>query len=92
MRSKKITLIALLYLVFNLTFANAQTNQKAAKPANVEQSKEQKVKKDGTPDRRYKQNKDAAKPAPQGPTKKDGTPDMRFKENKKVEKKTPSKK
>ena len=41
---------------------------------------------------RYKQNKDAAKPAPQGPTKKDGTPDMRFKENKKVEKKTPSKK
>ena len=35
MRSKKITLIALLYLVFNLTFANAQTNQKAAKPDNV---------------------------------------------------------
>jgi len=92
MRSKKITLIALFYLVFIITFVSAQTKEKAAKPINTEQSKEQKVKKDGTPDMRYKQNKDAAKPAPKGPTKKDGTPDMRFKENKKVEKKTPSKK
>jgi hypothetical protein len=92
MKSKKITLIALFYLVFSLTFAIAQTKEKAAKPAKVEQSKEQKVKKDGTPDMRYKQNKDGAKPAPEGPTKKDGTPDMRYKENKKVEKKKPSKK
>ncbi|NTU58371.1 MAG: hypothetical protein HGB00_05560 [Chlorobiaceae bacterium] len=39
------------------------------------------LKKDGTPDMRYKKNKEAAKPA--GPTKKDGTPDMRYKANKK---------
>lgn len=36
-------------------------------------------KKDGTPDMRYKANKQTVKV--QGPTKKDGTPDMRFKSN-----------
>jgi len=36
------------------------------------------LKKDGTPDKRYK-NSTAA-----GPLKKDGTPDMRYKENKKA--------
>lgn len=41
------------------------------------------VKKDGTPDMRYKQNKDAAKAAPAAHLKKDGTKDMRYKENKK---------
>ncbi|WP_076790743.1 hypothetical protein [Chlorobium sp. KB01] len=39
------------------------------------------TKKDGTPDMRFKANKEAAKPA--GPTKKDGTPDMRYKANQK---------
>lgn len=39
------------------------------------------TKKDGTPDMRYKANKDAAKAAA-GPLKKDGTPDMRYKANK----------
>ena len=39
------------------------------------------TKKDGTPDMRYKANKDAAKTPPVH-TKKDGTPDMRYKENK----------
>lgn len=43
------------------------------------------TKADGTPDMRFKANKEAAKPA--GPTKKDGTPDMRYKENKPVPKK-----
>jgi Ni/Co efflux regulator RcnB len=38
------------------------------------------VKKDGTPDKRFKANKEAPKPA--GPLKKDGTPDKRFKANK----------
>jgi hypothetical protein len=37
------------------------------------------LKKDGTPDKRFKENK---KPA--GPVKKDGTPDMRYKANKKA--------
>ncbi len=39
------------------------------------------VKADGTPDKRYKENKTTAKAA--GPMKKDGTPDMRYKANKK---------
>jgi len=36
------------------------------------------LKKDGTPDKRYK------KSTPAGPLKKDGTPDMRYKDNKKA--------
>lgn len=41
------------------------------------------TKADGTPDMRYKANKDAAKnPKPAGPLKKDGTADMRYKANK----------
>lgn len=45
------------------------------------------TKKDGTPDKRYKENKEVkpeAKPA--GSLKKDGTPDMRKKENKEAPK------
>ena len=53
-----------------------KTDTKATPPAGVP------TKKDGTPDMRYKENKEAAKAAPAGPTKKDGTPDMRYKENK----------
>jgi hypothetical protein len=52
------------------TPAPATTPAKAAIP----------TKKDGTPDLRYKANKDA----PAGPTKKDGTPDNRYKVNKEV--------
>lgn len=44
------------------------------------------LKKDGTPDKRYSENKEA-KPAA-GPTKKDGTPDMRYKTNKDAAKET----
>jgi hypothetical protein len=40
------------------------------------------VKKDGTPDKRFKANKEAPA-APAGPVKKDGTPDKRYKANKK---------
>ena len=59
-----------------------------AKP-DMQQSKSEggKLKKDGTPDKRYKENKEAkteAKPA--GPLKKDGTPDMRHKANKEAAK------
>ena len=46
------------------------------------------VKKDGTPDKRFKANKEAEKPAA-GPLKKDGTPDKRYKANKDA---TPTKK
>lgn len=48
------------------------------------------TKKDGTPDMRYKANKEAAKKPPVH-TKKDGTPDMRYKENKKTPATTPKK-
>jgi hypothetical protein len=40
------------------------------------------MKKDGTPDKRYKENKTTTVTTT-GPTKKDGTPDMRYKTNKK---------
>jgi len=40
-----------------------------------------KMKKDGTPDKRYKENK-KEEAAAAGPSKKDGTPDKRYKENK----------
>jgi hypothetical protein len=43
------------------------------------------LKKDGTPDKRFKENKES-KPAA-GPLKKDGTPDMRYKSNKEAVKK-----
>ena len=47
-----------------------------------------KTKKDGTPDKRFKENKEVkAEPAPTGKLKKDGTPDMRTKENKEAAKK-----
>ncbi len=40
-----------------------------------------KIKADGTPDKRFKENKKPEKSA--GPVKKDGTPDMRYNKNKK---------
>ncbi len=43
------------------------------------------LKKDGTPDKRYK-----AKAEEKGPTKKDGTPDMRYKTNKDAKPATPA--
>ncbi len=59
-----------------LTVANyAQTTPK--KDAKAQTSH---VKKDGTPDKRFKENKDSAKTKH---LKKDGTPDKRFKDNKK---------
>lgn len=54
--------------------ATAATAPSTAKPA---------VKKDGSPDMRYKANKDSAKVAKPAHVKKDGTADKRYKENKK---------
>lgn len=51
----------------------AKTTQQAAKPAPAAVP----LKKDGTPDKRFKENKATA-----GPKKKDGTADMRYKANK----------
>lgn len=70
--------------------ATQPESRQASSAANApqQQAAQTKMKKDGTPDKRYKgnkQKKDAAKPA--GPTKKDGTPDMRYKANKDAAKK-----
>ncbi len=60
-----------------------KSGSKSAKPATVQQKETEKLKKDGTPDKRYKENKNV-KSAPVVPTKKDGTPDKRYKANKKA--------
>jgi len=80
---KKISslLLALMLMVSGVTFAQDKAAPKT-KPATAQTSKPADksataghTKKDGTPDKRYKENKKM---------KKDGTPDMRYKENKKA--------
>ncbi|OIR14314.1 hypothetical protein GALL_47810 [mine drainage metagenome] len=56
--------------------------KEAAKPAEKTEAKEH-LKKDGTPDKRFKENKETKEVH----LKKDGTPDKRFKENKEPAKK-----
>ena len=70
-------------LLFVLLFAIASTQAQTSKPADAAKTtKETKVhsktKADGTPDKRYKENKETS----DGPKKKDGTPDKRYKKNK----------
>jgi hypothetical protein len=82
---KKIIFI-LAALIMMGTGSFAQTNTKTAAPTTTAQKagapKVAKMKKDGTPDMRYNENKLAAKPSPK--LKKDGTPDKRYKANKSV--------
>lgn len=59
--------------------AKKATTTAAAKPSFSTAAA--KTKADGTPDMRYKENKEA-KTVPAGPKKADGTPDMRYKKNK----------
>jgi hypothetical protein len=75
---KKIFLILFACCLFTVG-SMAQT--KKAEPAKTAKAAAGPAKSDGTPDMRYKANKEAPKPAA-GPTKKDGTPDMRYKDNK----------
>ena len=92
---KKI-LIAILLFAASFGYANAQTTQqqpkkKATTSGTVVKSKKSTtvektdvkthLKANGTPDKRYKENKATTKAT--GPMKKDGTPDMRYKANKK---------
>jgi hypothetical protein len=82
---KKITtLLACVAFAFSSLIGIAQTDKKTETAKQEAPAKKteggQKLKKDGTPDMRYKENKEAAKPAAH--TKKDGTPDKRYKENK----------
>ena len=76
---KKIfAIIMSLMLITSMSFAQAKQDAKAAKPATAH------VKKDGTADKRFKENKGAA--AHTAHLKKDGTADKRFKENKEAKK------
>lgn len=76
-------LTGVLALLMGASIAFAQTpaaQQKQDKPKTEVKQDAQKLKKDGTPDKRYKENKEIKTAG--GPKKKDGTPDKRFKENK----------
>lgn len=77
--------VIILLLVFVLNFGSASSFAQAKKQDKKVENSDKKsganLKKDGSPDMRYKENKDAAKPAPKK-LKKDGTPDKRYKDNK----------
>ena len=92
---KKIFFVFLSVLMLGAGYANAQsrvskmkvekdiTRPQDAKALPVTQTDRAAIKKDGTPDMRYKENKAAREqPKPAGPLKKDGTPDKRYKANK----------
>lgn len=65
----------------------AGTKQEAKKVETKTTTTAAKVKADGTPDMRFKENKAKAVTKVAGPTKKDGTADMRYKANKAAAKK-----
>jgi hypothetical protein len=72
---RKLMLAVMALIGFTLSTTAQQAPKKA--PAAKTETKAP-LKKDGTPDKRFKDNK-----TPKGPLKKEGTPDKRFKENKK---------
>jgi hypothetical protein len=78
---KLLCMLVAVFVMAGTTFAQGTTGSKAA-PAKTTQAAPagKHMKKDGTPDKRYKENKGTKAAA--GPTKKDGTPDMRYKANK----------
>jgi hypothetical protein len=79
---KKLVLAAaMLFSLSAFSFAQTKTQsgQKQA-PQQHAQKDTTHMKKDGTPDKRYKENK-TAKDTAVVHTKKDGTPDKRYKEN-----------
>ncbi|WP_162126379.1 hypothetical protein [Flavobacterium phycosphaerae] len=72
---RKLMLAVMALIGFTLSATAQQTPKKAAAAKTEAKAP---LKKDGTPDKRFKESK-----TPKGPLKKDGTPDKRFKENKK---------
>ncbi|MFY0253181.1 hypothetical protein ACDQ55_04420 [Chitinophaga sp. 30R24] len=86
-------LTGFLALFIGLTVTMAQTPATAQKEAKTTKTQTEKkaestaaahTKKNGTPDKRFKENKTSNTTTPAaGPTKKDGTPDMRYKSNNK---------
>lgn len=96
---KLLTLAAIALFGFSTTFAQTATTVKQAPKKAVTATKTEtkkvekkvsttsaKLKADGTPDMRYKENKETKKVVA-GPKKKDGTADMRYKANKDAAKK-----
>lgn len=94
-------LLALSLFLGTASFVSAQTKPMTTPAKTAKTSKTDKaekttkatgmnpmMRKDGTPDKRYKENKTTA--PVEGPKKKDGTPDMRYKKNQ-TEKKTTTK-
>jgi len=77
-------ILVVLLTAFGLSMASfVQTKPAEKAKAPAANTAAAPVKKDGTPDMRFKTNKEAAKATtPAGPLKKDGTPDMRHKANK----------
>lgn len=80
-------LTGILIMLISASVSMAQ-NPASTKPAKKDKTEKTTaanapLKKDGTPDKRYKVNKTDIK----GPVKKDGTPDMRYKSNKDTDKK-----
>jgi hypothetical protein len=69
----------LIAMVLILTTTFAQAKQDAGKSTAETKTSSVPLKKDGTPDKRYKKSKTEVT----GPLKKDGTPDKRYKANKK---------
>ncbi|MCX6264441.1 MAG: hypothetical protein NTZ47_07840 [Bacteroidetes bacterium] len=78
---KKIFLILFACCLFTVGSMAQTKKAEPAKTAKTAKATAGPAKSDGTPDMRFKANKEAPKPAA-GPTKKDGTPDMRYKDNK----------
>lgn len=79
---KLFTVFAIALFGMSTTYVNAQTTKKQEATTKTAVH----TKKDGTLDKRYKENKTSTTVA--GPTKKDGTPDMRYKANKTIQKTT----
>ena len=92
---KKIIFMLMAFVIFSgASIAQKNTAKKGMQPTEKAGAvpagkKAGKMKKDGTPDMRHKESKEAAKNSnkPAGPLKKDGTPDMRHKANKEAAKK-----
>jgi colicin import membrane protein len=71
---KKLILLCLVFAFSNAFFAQTATAKKTEKTVKTEKKTTVKLKKDGTPDKRYKTETKVV-------LKKDGTPDKRYKEN-----------
>lgn len=82
---KLLSLLMLFAFITSAGMAQVPAKSTTASSSSTMQTKKSgaMMKKDGTPDKRYKANQ-MAKPVKAGPMKKDGTPDKRYKANKKA--------